>query len=324
MAPSPQRLVFMRTYVIRRLIEGVVTIFGVMTLTFLIVHLLPGDAVNTLMRNIPNEYADQMRHALGLDQPLLTQYFSWLGPLITRLDLGRGITINESVSTLLWQRLPVTIELAILSIVIGIVIALPLGILAARFQGSWLDYIAMQFSQLCQAVPDFWIGTLLFLLLAMKLHILPAGGWVPLSENIWDNLRRLLMPSLALALPEAGILTRITRSSMLEVLSKDYIVTAYSKGLKRFTVMQRHALKNALLPVITMIGVETGYLLGGSVIIEDIFLLPGVGKLVVTALNNRDVAIIQGCLLFYATLFVGINLFVDILYGVIDPRISYD
>ena len=314
----------MRTYVIRRLIESVLTIFGVMTLTFLVVHLLPGDAVSRLFRNLPSEYADQMRHALGLDRPILSQYFSWLWQLVTRLDLGRGITIKESVSTLLWQRLPVTIELALLSIILGVIIALPLGILAASFQGSWLDYIAMQFSQLCQAVPDFWIGTLLLLFLAVQLHIMPAGGWVPISENFSENLKHMLMPSLALALPEAAMLTRITRSSMLEVLGKDYIVTAYSKGLKRYTVMQRHALKNALLPVITMIGVETGYLLGGSVIIEDIFLLPGIGKLAVLALNNRDVVVIQGCLLFYATLFISINLIVDVLYGVIDPRISYD
>jgi peptide/nickel transport system permease protein len=314
----------MRSYVIRRLIEGALTIFGVMTLTFLIVHMLPGDAVNALMRNIPNQYAEQMRHALGLDQPLLTQYFNWLVPMVTRLDLGRGITINESVRTLLWQRLPVTIELALLAMIIGVVIALPLGIVAARFQGSWLDYIAMQFSQLCQAVPDFWIGTLLLLFLAVQLHVLPAGGWIPPTENLWDNLKHLTMPALALALPEAGILTRIARSSMLDVLSKDYMVTAYAKGLPGFTVMVRHALKNALLPVITMIGVESGYLLGGSVIIEDIFVLPGVGKLAVLALNNRDIAVIQGCLLFYATLFVTINLAVDLLYGVIDPRISYD
>ncbi len=314
----------MRTYVLRRLIESVLTILGVMTLAFLVVHLLPGDAVNRLFRNLPSEYADQMRHALGLDQPILTQYFHWLWQLLTRLDLGRGITINESVSTLLLQRLPVTFELALLSIILGVAIALPLGILAASFQGSWLDYIAMQFSQLCQAVPDFWIGTLLLLLLAVKFHLLPAGGWVPPSEDLWENLSHMLMPALALALPEAAMLTRIARSSMLEVLGKDYMVTAYSKGLKRFTVMQRHALKNALLPVITMIGVETGYLLGGSVIIEDIFLLPGIGKLAVLALNNRDVVVIQGCLLFYATFFVGVNLIVDILYGVIDPRISYD
>ncbi len=314
----------MRTYVIRRLIETVLTIFGVMTITFLVVHLLPGDAVSRLFRNLPSGYEAQMRHALGLDQPILTQYFNWLWQLVTRLDLGQGITIKESVRTLLWQRLPVTIELALLSMIIGVVIAVPLGILAASFQGSWLDYIAMQFSQLCQAVPDFWIGTLLFLFLAMRLHFLPAGGWIPLSENVGENLKHMLMPSLALALPEAAMLTRIARSSMLEVLGKDYIVTAHSKGLRRFTVMQRHALKNALLPVITMIGVETGYLLGGSVIIEDIFLLPGIGSLAVTALDNRDVTVIQGCLLFYATLFVGVNLIVDILYGVVDPRISYD
>jgi len=314
----------MRTYVIRRVIEGVLTVFGVMTLTFLIVHLLPGDAVNALMRNIPQQYADEMRHALGLDQPLLTQYVNWLWPMLTRLDFGHGITINESVKTLLLQRLPVTIELALLSMILGVLLALPLGILAASFRGSWIDYLAMQFSQLCQAVPDFWIGTLLLLFLAVQLHVLPAGGWIAPSENLGENLRHLLMPALALALPEAGILTRIARSSMLEVLSKDYIVTAYSKGLHRLTVMGRHALKNALLPVITMIGVESGYLLGGSVILEDIFQLPGVGKLAVLALNNRDIAVIQGCLLFYATLFVGINLIVDLLYGVIDPRISYD
>jgi len=314
----------MSNYLIRRVLRSALTIFGVVTLTFLVVHLLPGDAVAIMLIDAPSEFADDLRHALGLDQPIHIQYVQWLVPLVTRLDLGQSITLKVSVSKMLAQRLPVTLELALLATFLSIVISLPWGILAARHRGSWLDYAAMQFSQLGAAVPSFWIGTMLMIAMAVKLRLLPAVGWVSFSQNPGKNLLYMLMPSLSVALPRAAILTRTVRSALLEVLSQDYITVAYAKGLRRNTVMWRHALKNALIPVLTVGGVQIGYLLGGSIIIEDIFQLPGVGKLAVTALTWRDIPVIQGCLIVYAVFFVSINLAVDVLYSVVDPRISYD
>jgi peptide/nickel transport system permease protein len=314
----------MRNYLIRRLLVSAVTIFGVLTLTFLLVKLMPGDAVLAMLQFSPKEYVEEMRHALGLDRPIHVQYIDWLVPLVTRLDLGRSLVGHHSISKMIWIRLPVTMELALLSILLGLAIALPLGILAARHRGGWLDYLTMQFSQMGQAVPAFWIGTLLFFVLGIQLQLLPSAGWVPLTESVPENLRRMIMPSLALALPLAANLTRITRSSVLEVLHEDYVRTAYAKGLRTRRVMWRHVLRNAFIPVLTMSGVELGYLLGGAVIIEDIFQLPGIGKLGVHSLGSRDVPVIQGVLVFYATFFVFINLIVDLLYSVVDPRISQD
>jgi peptide/nickel transport system permease protein len=314
----------MRTYLIRRLIASILTILGVLTLTFLLVHALPGDAVLMLLRFVANNkaYVEEMRHALGLDQPLLVQYVNWLIPLVTRLDMGTGIVTREPVRLLISQRLPVTIELAFLAMAMSLVISLPLGITAARSRGSWLDYIVMQFSQLCQALPSLWIATLLFFALGVWLRVLPTGGYVPLFEDPVANLKHLLMPALALSLELTGILTRVTRSSVLEVLGKEYIRAAYGRALPAARVLWKHVLRNALIPVMTISGVELGYLLGGAVIIEDIFQLPGVGKLTILSLSQRDIPVIQGCLLFFASFFVFINLFVDILYSVVDPRIS--
>jgi peptide/nickel transport system permease protein len=314
----------MQRYVIRRVLRGALTVFGVLTITFLVVGLLPGDAVDHLFQRVPNTYREVMRHALGLDQPLHVRYVQWVVPLVTRLDMGKTIYTGEPVSKVVLQRLPVTLELALLILLVSLTIALPLGIFAARHRGSWLDFLAMQFSNLGQAIPGFWIGTLLFFALGWKLRILPSAGWVPLSESIPRNLLHLIMPTIAVSLPEAAFFTRVVRSSMLEVLSADYIRVAYAKGLRRRTVLWRHALRNALIPVLTIGGVEMGYLLGGEIIIEDIFQLPGLGKLAVQSLNTRDVPVIQGWLLVYATFFVAMNLIVDLLYSVVDPRITYE
>jgi peptide/nickel transport system permease protein len=314
----------MRNYAIRRVLRSALTVFGVLTLTFMVVNLLPGDAVQIMLIEAPKEYVEDLRHALGIDLPLHVKYFRWLVPLITRLDLGKAIIAKAPVNKIIWDRLPITLELAALATLISLVISLPLGLLAARNRGGWLDFASMQFSQLGQAVPAFWIGTLLFLFLGVRLHLLPSAGWVPISEDPIANLVRMIMPSLSLALPRAAVLTRTVRSSMLEVLSLDYVRTAYAKGLRTRTVMWRHVFRNALIPVLTIGGVQVGYLLGGSIIIEDVFQLPGIGKLAVQNLSWRDIPVIQGCLLFYATLFVGINLIVDLLYSVVDPRISYE
>jgi peptide/nickel transport system permease protein len=314
----------MRNYAIRRVLRSALTVFGVLTLTFMVVNLLPGDAVQIMLIDAPKEFVEDLRHALGIDQPLHIQYVKWLVPLVTRLDLGKAIIAKAPVNKIIWDRLPVTLELAVLATLISLIISLPLGTLAARNRGGWLDFASMQFSQLGQAVPAFWIGTLLFLFLGVRLRLLPSAGWIPLTENVGQNLVRMIMPSLSLALPRAAVLTRTVRSSMLEVLGQDYVRTAYAKGLRTGTVLWRHVMRNALIPVLTIGGVQVGYLLGGSIIIEDVFQLPGIGKLAVQNLAWRDIPVIQGCLLFYATLFVGINLVVDLLYSVVDPRITYE
>jgi peptide/nickel transport system permease protein len=279
-----------------------------------------------MLRFIPNnpEYVADMRRALGLDQPIHIQYVQWLLPILTRLDLGHSLVTREPVSQVLLQRLPVTIELACLAMLLALATSLPLGILAANRRGSWLDYLTMQFSQLCQAVPSLWIATLLFFALGVELRVLPTGGYIPLTENVLGNLKHLLMPALALSLELTGILTRVTRSSVLEVLGKEYIRAARGRGLPGTRVLWRHVLRNALIPVMTISGVELGYLLGGAVIIEDIFQLPGVGKLALLGLSQRDIPVIQGTLLFFAAFFVLINLAVDLLYSVVDPRVSLE
>jgi peptide/nickel transport system permease protein len=286
--------------------------------------MLPGDAVQVLLVDAPKEYVEEMRHALGLDRPIHVQYVEWIVPLVTRLDMGKAIIAKEPINKMLLDRLPVTMELAVLAMLFSSIIALPLGILAARHRGGWLDYLVMQFSQLGQVVPAFWIGTLLFFALGVKLQVLPSAGWVSITEDPWQNLLHVLMPAVSLALPQAAILTRTARSSLLEVLSQDYIRTAYSKGLRTRAVVWRHALKNALIPILTIGGVQMGYLLGGSIIIEDVFQLPGIGKLAIQNLQMRDIPVVQGCLLFYGSFFVLINLLVDLLYSVVDPRITYD
>jgi peptide/nickel transport system permease protein len=295
---------------------------GILTLTFLVINLLPGDAVAIMLIEAPKEYADELRQALGLDQPLAVKYVRWILPLVTRLDMGRAIVAKEPVRDIVADRLPVTLEVALAATLISAIVAFPLGIMAAQHRGRVGDYLAMQFSQFGQAVPAFWIGTLLFLAVAVRLRWLPSSGWVPLTEDVPGNLAHVFLPALSLALPQAAILTRTIRSAVIEVLARDYIRTAYAKGLNRGMVLWRHAVRNALIPVITIGGVQMGYLLGGSVIIEDLFQLPGIGKLMVQSLMWRDIPVIQGCLVFYASFFVGINLLVDILYSVADPRIS--
>jgi peptide/nickel transport system permease protein len=313
----------MSHYLIRRVAYSLLTVLGVMTITFLIVHLLPGDAVSILLADAPQQYVAEMRHALGLDQPIHLQYVQWLVPLVTRFDLGNSITLKKPVAEMLLQRVPITLELTVLGTLFALIVSLPLGIAAARNRGSWIDYLVMQFSQLGASVPGFWIGSMLVIVLGVKWRILPAVGWSPLSEGLGKNLLFMLLPMVSVGLPHAAVLTRTVRSAMLEVLNQDYVRVAYAKGLRGPTVMWRHALKNALIPVLTIAAVQVGYLLGGSVIIEDVFQLPGVGKLAVTALTWRDIPIIQGCLLVYASLFVAINLLVDVLYSLVDPRITY-
>ncbi|MCZ0937733.1 MAG: ABC transporter permease [Caldilineaceae bacterium] len=309
----------------RRLIRAVLTVWAVATLVFLLMHALPGDVVLVLLDTVGagSPAAEKMREFLGLDRPLYVQYFDWLGDLL-RGDMGNSLLGGYPVWDLVKSRIPVTVELAALTILLGLSIAIPLGIVAAARNGSWVDLLAMQFGQLGISIPNFWIATILILVVAARLQWLPPSGYKPISEGLGTNLLHMIMPSLSLALPLAAVMTRVVRSAVLEVLNRDYMRVAHAKGLHPQQVLWRHGLRNAAIPIVTVIGLELGYLLGGTVLIEEMFFVPGLGQLTVRALLNRDLPVLQGVLLLYSTAFVLVNLVVDLLYGQIDPRIRYE
>jgi len=313
----------MTRFLIRRLLRAILTIWAVVTLVFLIMHMIPGDVVDILLQNVGTEAAERMRHFLGLDRQLIVQYLDWLGSAV-RGDLGESLISRYPVWELVRIRIPVTLELTGLTILLGLAIALPLGTLAAAKHGTWVDLVAMQFGQLGISVPNFWIATILILVVAVRLGWLPPSGFVPPGESLKENLARMVLPAISLALPLGAIRTRVVRSAILEVLNQDYMRVARAKGLSEPQIISRHGLKNAFIPILTVIGLEVGYLLGGTVIIEEMFFLPGVGQLTVSSLLKRDLPILQGVLLFYSAVFVLVNLIVDILYGRIDPRIRYE
>ena len=309
----------------RRLIRAVLTVWAVATLVFLLMHALPGDVVLVLLDTVGagSPAAEKMREFLGLDRPLYVQYFDWLGALL-RGDMGNSLLGGYPVWDLVKSRIPVTVELAALTILLGLSIAIPLGIVAAARNGSWVDLLAMQFGQLGISIPNFWIATILILVVAARLQWLPPSGYKPISDGLGTNLLHMIMPSLSLALPLAAVMTRVVRSAVLEVLNRDYMRVAHAKGLHPQQVLWRHGLRNAAIPIVTVIGLELGYLLGGTVLIEEMFFVPGLGQLTVRALLNRDLPVLQGVLLLYSTAFVLVNLVVDLLYGQIDPRIRYE
>ncbi len=309
----------------RRLIRAILTVWAVATLVFLLMHALPGDVVLVLLDTVGagSPAADKMREFLGLDRPLHVQYFDWLGDIL-RGDMGNSLLGGYPVWDLVKSRIPVTVELSVLTILLGLSIALPLGILAAARNGTWVDLLAMQFGQLGISIPNFWIATILILVVAARLQWLPPSGFKPLSDGLGVNLLHMVMPTLSLALPLAAVMTRVVRSAVLEVLNRDYMRVAHAKGLRPRQVLWRHGLKNAAIPIVTVIGLELGYLLGGTVLIEELFFVPGLGQLTVRALLNRDLPVLQGVLLLYSTAFVLVNLVVDVLYGKLDPRIRYE
>ena len=306
----------------RRLPSLLLTLLLISLATFVVVQVMPGDPAQLILgTEAPPEALADLRAQLGLDRPLPLQYLSWLSGVL-RGNLGVSLRHGRPVATLIAERLPVTLSLAILSLALAVILAVPLGVLAAIRQHSALDYGVLVFAQAGLALPSFWIGILLILLFALSLRWLPSGGYVPWAENPLAALRSLTMPVLALGLPVAGVLARLVRASMLEELARDHIRTARAKGLSEQQVIVRHVLRNALIPTVTLLGLQLGFLLGGSIVIEQVFALPGLGRLVLFAINNRDLPLIQGLVLFIAVLVVGINFLVDMAYTWLDPRIS--
>ncbi len=311
-------------YLWRRFPSLLLTLFLISLVTFVVVQVVPGDPAQIILgTEAPPEALADLRAQLGLDRPLPLQYLSWLTGVL-RGDLGVSLRHGRPVATLIAERLPVTLSLAILSLAPAVLLAVPLGILAATHQHSALDYGVLLLAQAGLALPSFWIGILLILLFALSWRWLPSGGYVPWGESPLEALRSLAMPILALGLPVAGVLARLVRASMLEELSRDHIRTARAKGLSETQIIVRHVLRNALIPTVTLLGLQLGFLLGGSIVIEQVFALPGVGRLVLFAINNRDLPLIQGLVLFIAALVVTINFLVDMAYTWLDPRISLE
>jgi peptide/nickel transport system permease protein len=307
--------------IVRRALLAVPMLLGMSVLVFLITHLVPGDpATAVLGLNATPELVARLRTEHGLDEPLVSQYFTWLGNVLTG-DLGLDYSSGAPISELLSQRLPVTIELAVVAILIAVVVGIPLGVASAVWRGRAPDAAAQGVSMLGISVPDFWVGIMLILAFALGLGVLPSSGWVPLSEDPVENLRHVALPALALGLGFAAVLIRITRAAMLDVLSQDYIRFCRAKGIPESKVILKHALRNAAIPITTVIGMQAGYLLGGAIVIEQVFSLPGVGRLVLDGVLQRNYPVVQGSVLVVGVMFIAVNLAADVLYAVLNPKL---
>jgi peptide/nickel transport system permease protein len=315
-----------RRYLARRLLSLPPTLLGVSLLAFLFLRLIPGDAIavrlGTATVLTPQQLAE-LRGYLGLDQPLHVQYLQWLRSL-ARGDAGYSLRTGQPVLAEILARLPVTVELALAAALVALAIGLPLGVLSALAPDTRLDLCARSVGLLGLSLPNFWLGTLFILLFARYLRWMPnTAGYVPPTQDLAGNLRFLLFPAVTLGFAMAAVVMRTTRSAMLDVLDMDYIRTARAKGLPAAAVINRHALRNSLIVVVTILGVQVGYLLSGAVVVEEIFSVPGLGRMLLNAINQRDYALVQGTVLVVAVLFVTVNTLVDLLYGYLDPRIRY-
>lgn len=315
----------MRSYLARRVVVGLFVILSVTVLAFASTQLIPADVVDFMLgKHATPEAGAALRHRLGLDRPAPVRYLEWLGGLL-RGDLGESIRTQEPVIDALRQRLPVTIELAFLATLIAMAIGIPAGIIVGVRQYSVADKVSTAVAMLGLSIPDFWLATLLILVLSITWKLLPPGGRLPsLLEDPVNNLQRMVMPALSLGLPSAAVYFRMTRSSMLEVIRADYMVTAYSKGLSERRAVLVHALRNAIIPVVTITGLEVTWMLGGSFIIETIFSLLGLGMGTVQAIYEREYIVLQGFLLVYAFLVVMTSIGMDVVYAWLDPRIRFD
>ncbi|MDM9626896.1 ABC transporter permease [Rhizobium sp. S152] len=305
----------------RRLAGLILTLLVVSLLIFAVMGLLPGDPASIMLGTSasPDTLA-ALRHELGLDQPLLVRYIQWLGGVFSG-DLGQSYTYGVPVAGLILERLAVTLPLALMAVALSVAIAIPLGVLAASHRGGLVDTIASVFSQISVAVPAFWVALLLIILFSTTLGLMPSGGFPGWSAGIWPAVKALLMPSLALALPQAGVLTRVTRTAVLETLHEDFTRTAVAKGLSAQSVLWRHSVPNALIPVFTILGLQFTFLVAGAVLVENVFNLPGLGRLAYQALSQRDIVVMQDVVLFFAALVIVMNFIVDLSYLAIDPRL---
>ena len=311
----------MLTFIGRRLLATIPLLFFVSLVVFSFVHVLPGDpAVLFLGEEAMPETLAQFRTRLGFDRPLTAQYAEWLGRSLQG-DLGRSLRTNQPVAEAILQRLPVTLELLAAALLVSLAIAIPMGIISAVKRNSGVDLMSTVFALVGFSMPNFWLGLILIYVFALFLRWLPPSGFVPLPADLAENLRSLILPAITLGTALAALVTRQLRSGMLEVLRQDYVRTAQAKGLSQRLVVGKHALKNALIAVVTVVGLQIGGLLGNTIITETLFALPGVGRLMIDAIFSRDFFIVQGVILFLAVGYVLSNLVVDVVYSYLDPRI---
>lgn len=314
----------MLRFITHRLALAALSILGISVLVFLALRAVPGDAALLMLdQEVTPELLARLRRELGLDRPLVQQLGAWLVSVV-RGDLGESYRTGKQVTAELAAGYGVTLQLAVMASLLSVVIGIPIGVLSALTRGRPLDYIGRFFALLGISIPNFWLGILLILLFSLQLRLLPTGGYVSPATDLTENLRRMLLPATTLGIAMAAVVMRMTRSSILEALSQDYIRTARAKGLLERAVVGLHALRNALIPVLTVVGLQLGHVLGGTVVVEEVFALPGVGRLVVRSIYARDYPVVQAGVLVLAVSYVLVNLVVDLLYGVIDPRIKYE
>jgi peptide/nickel transport system permease protein len=313
----------MKAYLVKRLLVTIPTVLGITVVVFLAMRLIPGDPIDLLLAD---SYSAAERQALireyGLDRPLHTQYLTWLWQMLQG-DWGTSILTDRPVLPDLLMKLPVSLELIVVSMLFAVLLAVPAGIISATKPYSIRDYSAMTTALVGNSIPDFFFGLLLIFLFAYVLNFLPMNGFVPLSDSVWGNLTHMILPAATLGFTHAAILTRLVRTSMLEVLKLDYVTTARAKGVKEHWVVLWHALRNALMPIVTVMGLQIGFLIGGAIVVENVFTIPGLGQFGIDAISGRDYPQVQAFILMTALVFVLSNLTVDILYAVLDPRISY-
>lgn len=318
----------MATYIIRRILQMILVLFIITVIVFLMMRLLPGDPIVLYLatqnvEELSQERIDIMRHDLGLDRSLWVQYFDWLSNVITG-DLGNSIIHRGKVITDIKQRLPITLHLGLLAFIASIIIGIPLGVISAVRRNSWMDNVLTSLGNLGVCVPIFWLGILLIFLFSHQLKLLPTFGYTSPFEDFWLNTRQIILPVFCIAVPGIASAVRLTRSSMLEVLQQDYIRTAWSKGLRERAIIMRHGLKNGLIPVITLKGITMANIVGGSVLIETVFSIPGMGRLMVEAIFSQDYIVLQGGILIIGIVLLSVNLLIDLSYGWLDPRVRYN
>jgi len=318
----------MTTYIIRRLLQGVIVLIIVSIFIFLVMRLLPGDPLTLYLaqsqiESVTPEILQELRVQFGLDKPLPMQYFTWMGGIF-RGDFGYSFLISEEVSVLIGERLPVTLHLGILSLIFSALFGITFGVICALRRGKWIDNLLTILANLGITAPSFWVGIILLYFLSLKLGWLPIFGYTSPFDDFWMSTKKVILPVFCLSVFSLASLTRQARSSTLEIVRQDFVRTAWAKGLKERTIVLRHIVKNSLIPVVTMLGMQVGFIFGGSVIIETVFSIPGVGTLMRDAVFSQDYQIVQSGVLIISSIVVLANLIVDISYGWIDPRIRYD
>ncbi|MBN8990122.1 MAG: ABC transporter permease [Rhizobiales bacterium] len=313
----------MNRLLLYRLASWALTLLAITVIAFLVLEILPGDPALVLLGpDAQPDTLEALRQQLGLNQAAVVRYFEWMSGLL-RGDMGTSYTYSIPVSELIGSRLKITIPLAVLSTAIAVGLALVLGMYAAARHNRVGDYGVMAVTQIGVAIPSFWLGMLLILLFSLTLRWFSAGGFPGWEAGLWPGLRALVLPAAALAIAQAAVLTRVVRASVIEVLNQDFVRTARAKGLTRAQALRRHALRNALIPVVTVIGLQFGHLLAGTIVIENVFSLPGLGRLIFQSINQRDLMVIKNVVVLLAVIVITVNLIVDLLYLVIDPRLRH-